>query len=107
MQEKEHEKRKVAWENSALTEVMHEMLVSELKNDLYFLTDKTEDDDYEFGRKAQEAMESNRKCIDKKCNIKSMNRGHVGGRIKDQDIAEIMSAKLKSKEVKVKKNIKG
>ena len=51
-------------ENSALTEVMHEMLVSELKDDLCCLTDKSEDEDYKFDEKAHEVIEINRKCID-------------------------------------------
>ena len=106
MHEKEREKCKVTQENSALTEVVREMLVSELKDDLCCSTEKSEDEDYEFDEKAHEVMENNRKCIDKKCNIEHMKRGYTGGRIKGQEIAEIMSAKLKSKEAEVEKILK-
>ena len=85
---------------------MHEMLVSELKDDLCCLLNQSEDDDYKFDEKAQEVMENNRKCIDEKCNIECMKRGCVGGRIKGQDVAETMSAKLRSDEAEVKKTLK-
>ena len=35
-----------------------------------------------------------------------MKRGHVGGSINDQDIAELMSAKIKSKESEIKNMLK-
>ena len=52
MCEKECEKCKFTQENSALTEVMCEILVSELKDDLYCLIDKSEDEDYECDEKS-------------------------------------------------------
>ena len=85
---------------------MHEVLVSELKDDLHSLVGKSDDEDYESEEKAHETLENNREIIDDKCNVEHMKRGYVGGRIKGQDVAEIMTEKLKSKEEEVNKMLK-
>ena len=52
MCERECVKYKIIRKNSALTEVMHKMLVSELKDDLHSLTVKSDDEDNESEEKA-------------------------------------------------------
>ena len=62
-------KCKIIKENSALTEVLHEMLVSELKEDLIGLTIRSDDEDYERDEKAYEAIENNLKSMHERHNI--------------------------------------
>ena len=100
--EKECVKYKTLQENSALTEVMYEMLVSELKKDPLSLTVKTNEEDYERYEKEHLAIDNMGKIIDERCYIESVKSGYVGGCIKDKNIAEIMTEKLKSKDEEVK-----
>ena len=53
---------------------MYEMLVLELKQDLFMLIVESEDEDFESEEKAHEAMYNKRKIIDEKYNIKKKKR---------------------------------
>ena len=60
MCERECAKCQIMQENSAFTEVMHEMLVSELKADLFSSKVKSEEQDYESEENSNEVIANNR-----------------------------------------------
>ena len=105
MHEKECVKCEIIKEHSALMEVLHEMLVSELKDDLISIRIRSDDEEHKSDEKACEAIENSRKIMQERHNIEKMKSGYVGGHVKGKDIAETMKEKLKRKEEEVK-NIK-
>ena len=106
MNEKECVKCKIIQENSALMEVMYEMLVSDLKSDFLSLTVQSDDEDFESEEKVHEGIDNHPKIIDERHDIENIKSGYVGGCIMGKDIEEIMTETLKSKEEEVKKILK-
>ena len=99
-------KCKINQENSTLIEVMHEKLFSELKNDLFNLIVKSDEEKYESDEKACLAIDNMDKIVHERHNIETMKCGNVGGYIKGKDIAERMKKKIKNKKEEVEQILK-
>ena len=99
-------KHKTLLENSALTEVMHEMLLSDLKSDFLTLKVHSEDEDFESEEKFYEEIDEKSKTIDKKHNVENVKSSYVGGYIWGKDVADVMTETTKTKELEVKKELR-
>ena len=76
---------------------MYEMLVSELKADLFSLKVKSEAEDYEYEENANEVIANDRTITHEQHNVENMKSFYVGEGVVCKEIAEIVKDKLKSK----------
>ena len=104
--EAECEKHEAIQENSALTEVMCEMLVSEIKSDLLTLKVHSEDEDFESEEKFCEEVDEKRTTVDERQDIENVKISHAGERIWGKDATEMMTETTKIKELEVKMKLR-
>ena len=104
--EKECAQCKINQESSSFMEAMHERMVSELKKELFNMTFKRDEEEFESHEEACLAIDNMGEIIDERCVIETMKRCYAEGCIKGKDVAERMKKKMKSKEEEVEQTLK-